>query len=840
MSRRLAATSRPAACALAALVVLGLAGMSPAQDATPPPASAPATPATPAPTPAATPIPASDIAAGAEDVAGLARRAERLVEPDPAIEDVRGRLADLAALIDARRADTSQMIGDGGQLHALDHLARSWYTVRSKLARASEVVNARVTAIDELLREADERRAVWTATRASAVAAKDPRAILDRIDEALATLRRVQQEIGRARADGLDLQGRIASELFDVDSALSQISDARMARVGSLFRRDSRPIWSLDLGPRARGEIVPRVRDLLAFDLVELRDYVTSNTAALACQVLLFLVLCALFRKARAKTADWIEADPDVERKTRVFQAPYSAALVLTLTAVQLLLPQLPWILAQATALAGLLPVVRIIRLVATPDVRPAIWAVAAFFVADRVRDLLSPVPQVEQLVLFGELLVCVALLAWLVSRHSERARRLRDALRIPYPHLIARTALVVLTLALVAVATGTIQLARLLATAVFAGVYVAAGLYVAVRAAESLVALAVRVRPFRRLRMVQRHRILIEQRARRLLMVAAVVLWAVGVLQNLALDQIVLASIQNALALPVAPKGWSVTLGDVLATAFVVWLAFALSRLIRFTLEEDVYPRVELPRGIPYAISTLLHYAILVGGFVLGLGAIGLDPNRFTILAGAFGVGIGFGLQNVVNNFVSGLILIFERPVQVGDAVQIGNVTGEVRRIGIRSCTVRTGEGADVIVPNGNLISGQVTNWTFADRTRRIDVQVGVSYDADPERVLALLRDVGRRHPAAMKDPEPTALFLRFGESSLDFELQVWTNRFEMTPQIRSDLGVSVLRALREAGIEIPFPQRQLHLDVPAPTGDGARDVEAARPPPATRRLPT
>jgi len=191
-----------------------------------------------------------------------------------------------------------------------------------------------------------------------------------------------------------------------------------------------------------------------------------------------------------------------------------------------------------------------------------------------------------------------------------------------------------------------------------------------------------------------------------------------------------------------------------------------------------------------------------------------GVDLSKFSLLAGALGVGIGFGLQNVVNNFVSGLILLFERPVQTGDQIQVGDVAGEVKRIGIRSSTVRTGEGADVIVPNATLISDRVVNWTFSDRLRRVDLAVRVGYGSDAVKVLALLLETARANPDVLSLPEPAALFSGFADSSLSFQLQVWC-RIELGGAVRSALGVALLGALRSAGIEIPFPQQDVHLKV-------------------------
>jgi small-conductance mechanosensitive channel len=208
-----------------------------------------------------------------------------------------------------------------------------------------------------------------------------------------------------------------------------------------------------------------------------------------------------------------------------------------------------------------------------------------------------------------------------------------------------------------------------------------------------------------------------------------------------------------------------------------------------------------------------VLHYTLLFGGFVLAISALGVDLNRFTILAGAFGVGIGFGLQNVVNNFVSGLIILVERPIQVSDTVQLGELIGTVERVGIRSSTVRTWEGAEVIVPNASLISEQLTNWTLSNRRRRIDVRVGVAYGTDPNRMIELLLSVARANRETLAFPAPVALFLGFGDSSLDFELRAWTDDIDQSPNLRSELNLGIHRALAEAGIEVPFPQRVVRL---------------------------
>jgi small-conductance mechanosensitive channel len=182
-------------------------------------------------------------------------------------------------------------------------------------------------------------------------------------------------------------------------------------------------------------------------------------------------------------------------------------------------------------------------------------------------------------------------------------------------------------------------------------------------------------------------------------------------------------------------------------------------------------------------------------------------------VLAGAFSVGIGFGLQSIVNNFVSGLIVLFERPIDKGDSVEIGNLRGTVQHIGIRASVVRTSQGADIIVPNSQFIAEKVTNWTHGDRSMRIELPVSINYAASPKKVIDVLEATARSHPEVLREPAPQAIFVGFGDSSINFELRAWTDEFANAVRIRTDLASAVYDAINEAGMSFPFPQREVRL---------------------------
>ncbi len=248
-----------------------------------------------------------------------------------------------------------------------------------------------------------------------------------------------------------------------------------------------------------------------------------------------------------------------------------------------------------------------------------------------------------------------------------------------------------------------------------------------------------------------------------------------------------------------------------------------------RRILRTRVLARTSLDPGLKYALEVATGYAILVLGIVVGLQSAGLNLSSLTFVTGALGVGIGFGLQNTVNNFVSGLILLVERPIKVGDRVEVGSLTGDIVRIGARSTWVRTNDNFVIIVPNSHFISNQVTNWTANDRRVRITLGLGVSYESDPANVRTILLAIATAHPAILRDPAPDVIFLGFGDSSLDFELRVWTSESLRTPHIlKSDLYFSIFEAFKANSIEIPFPQRDLHLrSVSAPIPiHGSRDI--------------
>lgn len=289
------------------------------------------------------------------------------------------------------------------------------------------------------------------------------------------------------------------------------------------------------------------------------------------------------------------------------------------------------------------------------------------------------------------------------------------------------------------------------------------------------------------------------------ILVIIQCVIWDVYPTVNVAVDKIVDLGF-NLGGLHVSPK-------FVFTVVFVFYGALLASRAVQVVLLKRILPRYKVERGVQLSITRLVHYAIVTVGFFIMLKVLGFQLSQLTLLGGALGVGIGFGLQAIVSNFVSGLILLFERPLKVGDTIQVGAEWGEVKQLGLRATIIETFDNAEIVVPNSDLITGQVTNWTLANRKVRVKVPVGVAYGTDVTKVLEILIGCGKANPMVLDKPQPNALFLAFGASSLDFELRVWIPEFLDKLQVLSDLNQDIDNEFALNGIEIPFPQSDLHL---------------------------
>jgi potassium efflux system protein len=267
------------------------------------------------------------------------------------------------------------------------------------------------------------------------------------------------------------------------------------------------------------------------------------------------------------------------------------------------------------------------------------------------------------------------------------------------------------------------------------------------------------------------------------------------------------------------------ITLRDLAVSMFIVIVTFIAVQNLPGLMEILLLQRLSLIAGERYAIKSIIGYVLTVAGGIWAFTLLGLSWTKIQWLVAAVGLGLGFGLQEIFANLVSGLIILFERPIRVGDTVTVGDISGTVSRIRIRATWITAFNRQELIVPNKEFVTGRLVNWTLSDQILRVDIPVGIAYGSDTELARRLMLEVARAHPEVLADPEPIVYFQGFGDSSLNFELRVHSPNIDNFMPIKDAMHTGIDRAFREHGLEIPFPQRDLHvrsIEAPLPKGDG------------------
>jgi small-conductance mechanosensitive channel len=319
-----------------------------------------------------------------------------------------------------------------------------------------------------------------------------------------------------------------------------------------------------------------------------------------------------------------------------------------------------------------------------------------------------------------------------------------------------------------------------------------------------------------------------------RTMKLAALLIWAyifANILVDWRIFNLPSDAVQGFLAAGFTVGSQKISIGLMLTAAAFLYGAFLVSWAVQSILMEEIFARRGLDPGARISIGRLIHYALVLVGFMLALFALGFDLKNITILGGALGVGIGFGLQTIVNNFVCGLIMLFERPVKVGDAIELGGQQGKIKKVGLRATVVQTYDNSEIVVPNSDLITNQVTNWTLAERLSRIRIPVGVAYGSDVPLVMNTILECADDNQTVLKDPAPKVLFVNFGGSSLDFELRVWVADFDSRLGVISELHQEIDNRFRKLDIEIPFPQTDLHVRSVDGSAAAALNSQAVQP---------
>lgn len=776
-----------------------------------------------------TPIAVSSIVGQAEAVTDRLRALRSASAERSGVSEIEAEFPIVEAEIESSSAEDLRILAGNSSLDELREIDSKWRATTRRLLTWKDLLQERATVVDGDIAELERLLQVWRLTLGavqrpadavgSDVAASGavdgvPAEIVRRVNETIAAIENARRQAQDRRAELLALQTRTSEAESRANAVRDEVKAARGRTLNNLLFRDEPPVWAPQDGIISLGDLANESVGSFSAQVEQLRAYAGGRAERFALHGIVFLLITAGLYWARRRVRPFVEKEPKLEKAAQIFSLPIATGLILSILASSWIYPQAPRLLTSLIGAAALVPVVFLLRRMVERPLFIILNALVVLYFVDRLREILSGQPFTARVLFLAELLGAVLFLLWFL-----KSKKLSSSVEAAHYRIFRTTrkfvpfVLGVFAFALAANVFGFVSLSYLVGNGVLGSAYLAIIIYTVVQIIRGLTIFALRVPPLSKTLIVKNNRPIIRERSVRIVRWAAFILWFLVALNLFSIRQPVLGFFRDLFSWSATVGTITFSLGSVVLFFLMMWTAVLISRFLRFIFEEDVYPRIGFGGGVSYAVSTMLHYSILVIGFLIAVGVLGVDFTKFALIAGAVGIGIGFGLQNIINNFVSGLILLVERPVKVDDTVQIGEHTGRLRQIGLRASVLRKVDGSDVIVPNSQLISEEVINWTMSDEKRRIDIPVGVAYGTDPRTVVELLAPIADKYKEILLDPPPRVLFLGLGESSLDFELRLWTAQTDGWVGLRSDIMTSVYEVLTASGIEIPFPQRDLNI---------------------------
>ena len=598
---------------------------------------------------------------------------------------------------------------------------------------------------------------------------------------------------------------------FALQRTISMISRKEM----NSFKVDHPPLFSLDFNRNYFLAIANALHTFKELRLNELSGYVQTKKGSALILLLIFSVLLWFFYLLKQRPHINLDGNGRFYKEMLLvlLSQPLMAATILTLISVDFIFPARPMIFRELVAYLFAYPIISLLRRILNRKYHVYLYSFVIilvlyiFIILSSSDALLS-----RMMCLLVAATEIILLFLLLINFRKINIKTYQKYL--VYIFLVFHLALALT--GLVANLTGRMILTSLTINAVFINILSVVLLIVAAIMLNGVVASVIDSRRGRKVNSIRLYGEMLKQRSFLILNTVTILYWFAIFLNAFHIRSIVYSLIVSVFTYKFTIGDASFSLDGILLFFIVIFISLFLARFLQVLLEKDVLNRLSLSKGMPHTISMGLKYVIVITGFFMAFYATSIPMDKVTIILGAFSVGIGFGLQTIFSNIVSGLILLFERPIQLGDTVQVGTLIGNVKSIELRASNIHTFDGAEVIVPNSQLISKEVINWTLSDKTRRMEVPLGVGYDSDPHFVQGLVMDILRKHPMILQQPEPAVYFLGIGQSAMDFELLFWISDYSQGRSIKSDVLFGVFKILKENNIKIPVPRRDVTINPP------------------------
>lgn len=737
------------------------------------------------------------------------------LEPTSDILTIKEQLPQFLYSLKRSQSDWFYKSLNGLNTRKLQDLKQEWDTNLKKLNDWEDILSEHSKAFGEDDGQLKEMSELWQITSESAIADEVPKVIQERVESTINDIKVIRTILSERIKDLLTFQGQISEQQFEITKLIGLISEAETQSRKNLFVRTSLPLWKGVKAEYTNLNFGSQISDSCVSFILTNWGYIQANSGRCSLHLIIFIVLLVFmiyFYQRNRRNRLFDEKDEDLKVSAFFISCPFSTALLISIFFTGWIYTNAPIAFGELMILLVLIPVLRLVPGIFISELRKPIYFLTGICLLNVLESIVGDYVLLQRLLLALVTIIAVPLLAcWL--RPGSLVYKIKS--RLSYT-LVLSLSILTLILSLASLVTnviGIFPLGHVLVSGMVKILYVSIAMYAIAMVLDGFVVLLIRRRSTQALHIVQTYTRQMERKIIFFIHLVLIFFWLRMMLRTFGLYQSTWDWFSGIVDNKWKLGAIEISLGAVFSFIIILVIAFILARVVQIILEAEIFSRLKLPRGVPGAISTLTRYFIIGFGFFLAISAIGVNLGKFGLLAGAMGVGLGFGLRNIIENFVSGLIIIFERPIEVGDTIEVGEVFGNVEKIGIRSSTVKTFDGSEVIVPNASLISNQVTNWTMSDRQRRIKLPVKVALGNDPHKTLELLIKVAREHQGVLDSPEPLVTFNGFGDNYLDFTLYYWVS--DNILQIKTEVALGVHDTLKDAGIDTPRPKGDFNLRI-------------------------
>jgi small-conductance mechanosensitive channel len=619
--------------------------------------------------------------------------------------------------------------------------------------------------------------------------------------------------------DLVSAENKVVHDIFYVDAILNDITHFSQKRKTELFRKNEKNIFQTTYRNSLGGSVGEKLKLAYHENTKSLKYFFNTIRINIIGYVLLITILVLILFFIRKNYMYIKPGEENIgyrEIKRIVIDEPVLTSISIALFLWPVIMPYTPLFLSLTLFLATLILLWLILMPLMSSYVKRITLIVIILLIISNFENVAWYFGNYSRFYILFEAFAGMFLTyEYVLPGYRIKGIEVHNKTRIFYTRMITFLLFVLYSIALVSNITGYVNLSVYsLKIGVYTAVYSLLAINL-VRINDSVVEAGVDVMKIYYPDLVKKYGLLIVKKSKNAVRFLFVYFLITGILRVAEFYMVVMNKIGSVLTDKIKVGSISFTLANLILFILILYLTYNIAKFIKLILEREILAKQSRKRGFAASISLTLRIIVVFLGTLIALSFSGMDLGKVSIIAGALSVGIGFGLQNVVSNFISGLILIYEKPVQEGDVVEVGTLLGKVSNIGIRSSTVSTYEGAEVVVPNSNLISNELINWTLSNSQKRVEIKVATAYGTDPRKVLNLLMEAALSHENVLRFPEPRPLFLGFGDSSLDFRLLFWVS-FELGLQTQSDVAVKIYEIFRENNIEIPFPQLDLHIKKP------------------------